>query len=460
MSTTPHPGQLRAALNPLLGRPISVPSSPGWDQARAAWNLAVDQSPAAVVDAASADDVVAAVRFARGHGMTVAPQGTGHGASTLSLDADTLLLRTSRMNAVAVDPGRQLAHVQAGAQWGEVTAAAAPHGLTALAGSSADVGVLGFLLGGGLSWFARGRGLACQDLLCAEVVTGTGERLRTDEDTRPELLWSLRGGGGSSGVVVLSVDLRLHPIAEVYAGMLLYPLARAAEVLGGYAAWSADAPECATTAVRLLRLPPQPDLPAFLSGHSFVGVTGAVDAPAAEAEPLLAPLRALGPQHDMFAASPTTALAQISMDPPGPVPAAGDGMNLRGLEQPAIDALLAVAGPAVPDLPLLLVDLRHIGGAAGRPHDGNAALTHLDGEFALFTTGITPTPAAVAAVGYSARSVLDGMRPWRASRDYLNFRESAVAPREVHDEPVLARLRAVRAEHDPAAVIRSHHPIA
>ncbi len=259
--------------------------------------------------------------------------------------------------------------------------------------------------------------------------------------------------------MVTSLTLELHRVREVYAGMVLYPIDRAREVLRAYAAWAGDAPEHTTTAARLLRLPPLPEIPEPFRGRAFVGVDGAVDAPAAEAEALLAPLRALGPEIDTFAPMPAAALPMINLDPPGPVPGIGDGIGITGLDDDVIEALLAVAGPDAAGCPLLLVDLRHLGGAVARPGPRPAALPHVDGAFAMYTVGIAPVPEAAGAVAATIAGLRASLEPWRAGRDFLNFRETHDAPERLLPADALGRLAAVREQHDPDAVIAGHHTL-
>jgi len=210
------------ALEARLDGDLYRPEDEGWDEARTPWNLAVDQRPAAVVLAESAADVAETILAARADGLRVAPQGTGHAAAPLGDLGGTILLRTTRMHRVDIDPDARRARVEAGAVWQEVSDAAAEHGLAALAGSSHDVGVLGYSLGGGLSWLARRHGLAANTILAAEIVDADGRVRRVDAENDPELFWALRGGGGSFAVVT-AVELQLFPIAEVFAGCPLLP---------------------------------------------------------------------------------------------------------------------------------------------------------------------------------------------------------------------------------------------
>ena len=199
-------GTLQAAIT---GQ-VFVPGEAGYDQARQAWNLAVDERPAIVVAAESAADVAQAVRYARAHRMRIAPQGTGHGAEPLEPLDGAMLLRTTRMRTVRIDPAARTARAEAGAIWQDVTAPAGQHGLAALAGTSPDVGVTGYTLGGGLGWLARRYGLAANSVTAAELVTPDGDLVRADASHDSDLFWAVRGGGGAG--VVTALEMRLYPV--------------------------------------------------------------------------------------------------------------------------------------------------------------------------------------------------------------------------------------------------------
>src|SRR5262249_54846208 len=193
---------------------LHVPGDASWDAARTPWNLAADQHPAAVMIAASAQDVAQTVRFASEHGYGIAAQGTGHAAASLAGRLEgTILVRTNRMRGVEIDPRSRGARADAGALWMDVTSAAAEHGLAALAGSSPDVGVVGYTLGGGLSWLSRTYGIAANSVTAIEVVTADGELVRADSRREPELFWALRGGGGNFGIVT-AIEFTLYPVTE------------------------------------------------------------------------------------------------------------------------------------------------------------------------------------------------------------------------------------------------------
>jgi hypothetical protein len=435
---------------------LALPGDDRWDALRAAWQVAVDQQPAAVALVGSARDVVTVVRAARAAGLRVAAQSTGHNAGPMGDLSDTVLVRTGELRGVSVDPVACIARVEAGAWWGDVTDAAARHGLAALAGSSRDVGVAGYTLGGGLSWLARSHGLAANSVVALEVVTAGGRLVRVDAGHDPDLFWALRGGGGSFGVVT-AIELRLFPIAEVHAGVLFFPLERTAEVLQAWREWLPTVPETVTSVGRVLRFPPLPDLPPHLSGRSFVVVEAACQLDAAEADAVLAPLRALGPELDTFHRTPVAELGLLHMDPDGPVPAHGDGMLLGDLDARAVEAFAAASAATGPAL--LSLELRHLGGAVRRGDLHGGAVDHLDADFALFAVGITPTAEAGAAVRVAVDAVQAAMAPWSTGSCYLNFAEVPRTGDELFGAGTHAQLRAVKAAYDPADVIRSNHPV-
>jgi FAD binding domain len=318
---------------PMLHGKIVTPQHARFDDARKAWNLAVDQRPAAVIYAESSADVVAAVMFAQEQGLRVAPQGTGHNAAPLGSLEDTILLKTERMRGVRIDPVGRVARVEAGVVSLEVVQAAAEHGLAVLAGSSPDVGVVGYTLGGGVSWLGRKYGLAANNVQAIELVTADGRFVRADRDSEADLFWALRGGGGSFGVVT-AIEIRLFLITEVYAGILWYPIQRGADVLHAWRELTeGDVPNELTTVGRYLQLPPLPEIPEPVRGKSFVIVEAIHSGDPRRADALLAPLRALGPVNDTIGRIPMPALNHLHMDPEQPVPGIGDGLNLATLPE-------------------------------------------------------------------------------------------------------------------------------
>jgi FAD/FMN-containing dehydrogenase len=428
-----------------------------YDSERLAWNLAVDQRPAAVAMVESTDDVVAVLASARQNGLRIAVQGTGHAAAALGPLTDTILLKTERMRGVVVDPTAKTARVRAGEVWLNVVGAAAEHGLATLAGSSPDVGVVGYTLGGGMSWLGRTYGLAANNVEAVEVVTADGELRRVDRDDDPDLFWALRGGGGSFGVVT-AIELRLFPVTEVYAGVLFWPIERGPEVLQAWRQLTqSDLPDGLTTVGRYLQLPPLEEIPEPVRGKSFVVVEAIHLGPREQADELLAPLRALEPAIDTIATMPVGALAHLHMDPEHPVPAAADGLMLAELPAEAIDELVRVAG-ADAGSPLLSVEVRHLGGELGRARPDSGALASIEAQYALFAVGMAPTPEAKTAVEAYVDVVTKAMSPWQARHMYLNFAETDRDPSSFWSTESYDRLRRIKARVDPTEMISTNHP--
>jgi FAD/FMN-containing dehydrogenase len=449
-----HPGidSLRA----VVAGDVHAPTDAGYDDARSAFNLAVDLRPAAIVVADSAADVVNTVRFARKAGLRVAPQGTSHGASALESLDNAILLRTTRMRGVEIYPATRTARVEAGAEWQDVTVPAAEHGLAALAGSAPDVGVVGYTLGGGLGWLARRYGLSANSVASVEIVTPDGRLLNVDSRHEPDLFWALCGGGGSVGVVT-AIEIKLYPVRDVFAGALFFPLERASEVLHAWRVWTETVPDEVTSVGRMLQFPPIPEVPEPLRGNSFAVIEAAYLGDEFEGSEIIRPLRELGPAMDTFAMIPAPALQQLHMDPPDPVPYEGDGMFLAEAPAGAIDALVATAGPGS-NSPLLSVEFRHLGGAlAHGPAD--AAQGRIEAKYAMFGVGMAMTPEMGEAVASHIRVIKDTLAPWRAEFDYYNFVESQAGADEVLPADSYRRLRAIKAKYDPTQMIVSAHPV-
>ena len=449
-----------AALDAAITGAIVTPGAPDWDQARRAWNLAVDQRPAAVALPESVQDVVAIVDFARENDLQVAPQGTGHNAHPLQARlGETILVKTERMRGVTIDPEARIARVEAGALWMDVTGPAAEHGLAALAGSSPDVGVVGYTLGGGLSFLSRQYGLAANNVAGVELVTADGFRLRADREHNPDLFWAVRGGGGSFGIVT-AIELELKPITHVYAGVMFWPQSRAREVLQTWRIWTQqNLPDEIISVGRLLNVPPLPMVPEPLRGRKFVVVEIVHLGPEGDGAELIAPLRALRPEIDTIGTVPVTALSHLHMDPPEPVPGKGDGMLLGEMSDELIDDFVdSAAGDA--GSALISAEIRHLGGAIARPAPEHGALAAIRAPYIMFAVGMAPSPEVAAMVEAQVDGVKDALAPWRAKHDYMNFVERPVESRTLYpNEMTYRRLQAVKAKYDPRDMIQSNHPI-
>jgi FAD/FMN-containing dehydrogenase len=365
-----------------------------------------------------------------------------------------VLVKLHKLRGVTVDPAARVARAEAGTIWIEVVEAAAEHGLAALAGSSPDVGVVGYTLGGGLSFLARKHGIGANKVRAIEVVTADGALRRVDRDNDPDLFWALRGGGGAFGVVT-AIEIELVELAQIYAGHLFFPVERAAEVLRAWRAWTDDLPDEMTSVGRILQLPPIPDIPEPFRGNSFAVVQAIWSGDdVEEADRWLEPLRALGPAIDTFSAMPLPALSKLHMDPEHPVPGVGDGGMLAEVDAELIDA----AVERVVGSPILGFEIRHLGGAVARPRPEHGAVAAFDAPYLMFAVAIAPTPEAYAAGAAAVHALSDALEPWKAEHSYLNFHESR-SSQSFWTETALHRLRRVKAAYDPENVIRSNHEL-
>ncbi len=438
---------------------IATPDDSDWDEARQAWNLAADQRPSAVAFAEGANDVAEVVRFASRHGLGVTAQGTGHGAMALPALDDVILIKTERMRAIEIDPGARTARLEAGVIGLEVGDAAGAEGLSGLPGSAPDVGVIGYTLGGGLSWFARRHGFACNHVTAVEVVTADGELRRLDAEVDADLFWALRGGGGGYAIVT-ALHTALQPIAEVYAGELLLPAEIGPDAIRAYRDWAAEVPDEVTSIVRLLRPPPLPDVPEPLRDRPLITIGVCSIGDRATGERIVAPLREIGePVMDMIDQIPAAGLYRIHMDPEQPVPGVGHHSLIRELPDEAIDAFFELTGPEAGS-PLLLAELRHGGGALGRAATDGGALSKLDAAYLMFGVGMMMTPELGEAIERHLDLLGEAMEPWAAEGGYYNFAERPCDVDGILPADVCARLAEVKGRWDPDGMIRANHAVA
>ncbi len=333
------------------GRAV-LPGDPAWDEARRSWNLAVDQRPSAVVEAAGPADIATLLRA----GLRVAPQATGHGSELLGPLDDAVLLKTSRLRALELSDG--VVRAGAGVLAREAADAAAAHGAAPVLGLATGVGVTGLVLGGGTGWLSRTYGLACNNVHAFDVVLASGETRRVDAGSEPDLFWALRGGGGR-GAVVTAVELAVHQV-QPHAGVLTWPAERAAELLERFHEWTQDAPEAVGAVFRYLALPTGPIamiVAARIDGQRF--------------EPMRDTLRPIGPAE----------LVRVAGDPEDPMPTAGDGFLLRSLDVDAVAEVLEDLAPAG------MLEVRLLGGALSRAPEGCGVAGALDGAYSVFYGG-------------------------------------------------------------------------
>jgi hypothetical protein len=329
------------------------------------------------------------------------------------------------MRGVHVDPEAQTSRVEPGALWADVIPEAQVFGLAGLVGSSSVVGVVGYTMGGGFGWLGRKYGYNADSLREADVVTADGELRRVSAYEHPDLFWGLKGGGGNFGIVT-SMEFALYPLTSVYGGNLFYSLEQTAEVLDLYSRWVDTLPDEMTTAIAFMNFPPLPELPEPLRGESFIVVRGCYCGDPLEAgEELLRPWREFGePLVDTFGVMPYREMDMISMDPPDPLGIYTHVEMLHELSPEAIDKLVVLAG-VESESPLVMLELRQLGGALARPPADLSPIGRRDSRFVMFGLGISPTPEATPEVaqriqGHLAR-VAEEMRPYETGATYVNF---------------------------------------
>jgi hypothetical protein len=444
---------LAAALEGLRSRlagALALPGEPGYELAEP-WNRSVAVTPAAVVAARDADDIAAAVGFAAASGLRVAVQATGHGA--VPLNDDVLLVHTGRMNECTIDPARRTARVGAGVVSRQLLAAAAPHGLAPLVGSAGSVGVAGYLSGGGIGPLVSTYGLSADYVRALDVVTGDGQVRHVTAARHPDLFWGLRGGKATLGIIT-AVELDLLPLSTIYGGALYFDGADTTEVLHAWSTWSASLPEQSTTSIALAQLPAQPFIPPVLAGRRTVAVRYASIAGPEQAEGLLAPMRAAAtPVLDRVGELAFMDIGRIHDEPDTPVPVQQSQTLLSALPPEAIDALLKAAGPESGS-PLLLVELRRLGGALARTPQHPSAFSHRHAPYALHTIGLAVPPDQHIAAA-AAQATIASVEPWSTGAMFANFASTNDPERiaTAYDKDARERLLALAGQYDPAGTL-------
>ncbi|HEY8589986.1 MAG TPA: FAD-binding oxidoreductase, partial [Naasia sp.] len=436
--------------------PLHFPGSEEYLVVSMPWNVAVASHPAAVLEAESADDVVAAVKYANQHGLEVGVRATGHGA--LDILENSLLIHTGRLDELTVHP-EGWARIGAGVKWERVIEAAAPHGLAPLCGSAPDVGVVGLLTGGGIGPLGRSYGVSADYVRAIEVVTGDGEFRRATPTENPALFWALRGGKGALGIVTaVEVDLLRHP--TIYGGALFFDGADTEKVMRLWADWCLTLPEDATTSIAILRLPDAPFVPPPLAGRMSVTVRYVWTGDPAEGEKHFAPIAAAAtPIFGQAGVMPYSMIGLVHADPVDPMPVHEHAALLHTFDSAAIDELLTWVGHGV-DTPQLIVEIRQLGGAIARIPENAGAMSYRDTAYTFLTIGIKAGPGVEATIA-NARQIDDAMSPWSTGKALPNWATSG-SPEEVartYDRETLTRLVTLSATYDPKSVIRAAKPM-
>ena len=432
------------------------PGDPGYDEAAISFNLAVPLRPVGATTARTVADVQNAVLAAGSAGARVAPVSTGHSTSMLGPVADRVhVLRTVLDQPVRVHPDHGIVQIPAGARWDDVVQAAAEHGYAVPHGSSPTVGAIGFLLGGGLSFYGRAVGVAANSVVSITLVQADGGIATVDETSDPDLFWALRGGGGGFGVVLM-VELRMIPMRTVLTGMIAWDATDAAPVARAWAAWAATAPRTVTTSLRLLNAPDVPETPELFRGRQILAIDGSImlDDYAPENawdihRALVEPLSALvTPLVDTWHVGPVTDAVRTHADPEEPIPYTSDAFALAGADGDAIDLWYAAAGPGSGS-GLIAAELRQLGGAFAETPPGAGAFGGIDAELVAFNVGLAVSVEGAAEVRLDVHRIRTALRPYTTNRTAPTFVEDPSTPRRTFAAEVEARVDEIRKRVDP-----------
>jgi hypothetical protein len=357
-----------------------------------------------------------------------------------------MLVSTRRLDTVRVDSQRALATIGGGARWSAVIAAAAEHGLAPIAGSSVSVGVVGYLLGGGLGPLARSHGVSSDRLAGATVVTGRGEVVEASEDREPDLFWALRGGKFGLGVVT-EIRLRLVPLRTLYAGALVFDEPQIEAALRAWIAYTAHADPMVTTSIAIAKFPPVDRLPPALRGRRVLALRFAFPGPTDEGARLAAPLRAAAPVYmDTLGEMPAADVAKIHNDPTDPVPTWSRGALLERVDQQFATTLLGHVGAGT-DAPFVAAEVRHIGSATTRDVPGGSAVGGRGAQFTTSLVGVPQPELFAEVIPAAARRIHETFTPWLSAENTINFLGEPTEPARIEtawSAPTRARLADIR----------------
>jgi len=461
--TSPTPPPEHPAVAALAGQlegSVLLPGEPGWDDARAAWNLAIDQHPAAVVRARSPRDIRRVILAARESGLGVSTQPRGHGAgSDLS---DCILVRTAAFDEITVNEAGRYARVGAGVPWGALLSRLDGTGLIALAGSNPDVSVAGYLLSGGHSWFSRWKGLAAHSVRAVELIDAQGVLRRVTAESDPDLLWAVRGAGGLFGVVT-ALEIDLFGAADLFGGKLLFPAESAEVVFGAAIDVLMDAPPELSLFLGLINMPDLPVVPELLRGRTFTQVDAVYVGSVADGEALLAPLLTIAPViANLTRPFSIGQLGEVSAEPQEPSFTLDWSMAVGDLDSATIAGLVGAFHTAS-YAGLTVLQLRPLGGIQVDPTHGAGGLAgHLDPGLLLFAGAILP-PGGEAPTEADARlafqpleNTVQGIRSAKSVASLLSAGDELD---DAYPPAALERLAGIKRNVDPENLFRSNHPL-
>jgi FAD/FMN-containing dehydrogenase len=433
-----------------LRGPLLRPGDEGYDAARIVWNGMIDRRPALIARCAGAADVMAAVRFARTHGILVSVKGGGHNITGNAVCDGGLMIDLSSMKSVRVDLAKQTARAEGGLNWGEFNRETQAFGLATTGGVVSTTGIAGLTLGGGLGWMMGKHGLSCDNLISADIVTADGQFLTASADQYPDLFWGLRGGGGNFGVVT-SFEYRLHPVRPVLAGMVIHPMDKAGEVLRFYRDFCRSCPDEMQGAAALMT---HDGMPVAVIVASYIGDI-------AEGEKLMAPLRKFGPPlADTIAPTSYVALNSLfdAAVPYGNVQRYWKSSFLKELGDDLIEILVARSAKFLS--PMSMVMFFHLHGAAVRVDRDVTAFGLRDDQWDYDVISQWTDPAEAAGHIKWTREFWTAVEPFSTGEVYVNHLDAEEATRiKGAYSRNYDRLVALKNRYDPTNLFRLNQNI-
>jgi FAD/FMN-containing dehydrogenase len=447
-----------AGLRAAFGGDVVTPDDPSYDDMRAVWNGMVTTRPAVIARCQTVADITAAVNFARAAGSSPAVRAGGHSVGGLS-SCDGMVIDLSAMKGVRVDPERRVAIVQPGATWADFDAATAEHGLASTGGLISTTGVAGLTLGGGIGWLQRAHGLACDNLIGADVVTASGEVLHADDANRPDLMWGLRGGGGNFGIVS-SLEFSLHPLNTVLGGLMLFGWDQAGDVLASFRDWTAQLPDEGSMLAAVMTAPPEPFVPEHLVGRPVVAIVGCWCGDLDAGQAALGALRELKPAVDLFGPIPYPSLQGL-LD--GGAPKGIRNYFRAGYANDLPDAMIDVLvehGSQLPS-PMSAIHIHQMGGAVARVGADATAFGHRGAAFTYNLVSTWTEPHEDARHIDANRALAAALEPWSSGGAYINFLgdEGMARIRESYGESTYERLTQLKRTYDPENFFRRNQNI-
>ncbi len=400
---------------------VVLPENVNYDEVREIWNGMIDRRPAVIVQCADADDVIRTISFARENGQEISIRGAGHNIAGNAVCDNGVMIDLSTMTNVRVDAEKRRAYVQPGATLGDFDKAAQAQGLATPVGINSTTGISGLTLGGGFGWLTRKYGMTVDNLVSGEVVTAGGNKLRASENENPDLFWAIRGGGGNFGVIT-EFEFELHPVGpEILAGLIVFPLSQAQQVLTKYREYVKSIPEELNLWVVLRQAPPLPFLPENVHGKEVVVLPVFYAGDIAEGEKLIKPLRSFGDAYGENIGVKPYVEWQQAFDPLLTRGARNywKTHNLTELSDKALDTFIEFADK----LPTSQCDIfiALIAGAPNRIPPDAMAYFHRDAKFVLSVHARWDDAEQDEMCIAWAREFFQASAPYASAGAYVNF---------------------------------------